>query len=315
MHRRSCHRDVAADQRGLLTVRQAAATDLTTEGVRHEVATGRLERLGLRVLRVEGSAPDSEQRALAAALDCGGLLSHVSAAAWWGLPGFLLEPLEVCTARTPRASATPLARVHRIRSLTETHGVVLRGVPVVRPELLVLQLCASVHPDRAERSLDRLGSERVLSGPSTRRRLDEVAASGVRGVRTLRQLLDDRGPSYVPPASGLEARFAQILREAGLAPMERQVDLGDAARWCGRVDFADPPTPVGHRALIEIQSERYHTALVDLRSDHERLHRLRAGGFVVGTVDDFQVWHARAEVLAEVRRVRSEVRRLDRHRL
>lgn len=46
---------------------------------------------------------------------------------------------------------------------------------------------------------------RLLSGPSVRRVLDEVAASGVRGVRLLRALLDDRGPGYVPPASGLEA--------------------------------------------------------------------------------------------------------------
>ena len=219
----------------------------------------------------------------------------------------------MCTARTPRASATPLARVHRIRSLTEAHGVVLRGVPVVRPELLALQLCGSVHPDRAERALDRMWSMRLLSGPSTRRMLDEVAASGVRGVTVLRALLDDRGPLYVPPASGLEARFAQILREAGLAPMERQLDLGDHEGWCGRVDFADPPTPGGRRALVEVQSEKYHTALVDRRSDEERLLRLRAAGFVVGTVDDFQVWHQPRQVLAEVRRVRSEARRLDRH--
>ncbi|HEX2701508.1 MAG TPA: hypothetical protein VHM89_15010, partial [Acidimicrobiales bacterium] len=40
------------------------------------------------------------------------------------------------------------------------------------------------------------------------------------------------------PASGLEARFARLLAEAGGAPLEAQVDVG-GHEWVGRVDFLD----------------------------------------------------------------------------
>lgn len=92
--------------------------------------------------------------------------------------------------------------------------------------------------------------------------------------------------------------------------MRCQVDLGDEHGWCGRVDFVDPSPAFGRRrGLIEVQSERYHSALVDVRADSVRLARLQAAGFVVGTVEDFQVWHRRAEVVAEVRRIRAETNR------
>ena len=40
----------------------------------------------------------------------------------------------------------------------------------------------------------------------------------------MRELDDARGPGYVPPASGVEARFLEITHE----PWIRQVDLGNS---------------------------------------------------------------------------------------
>ena len=51
-------------------------------------------------------------------------------------------------------------------------------------------------------------------------------------------LLLKRPVGYRPPESGLEARFMQILADAGEPPLERQVDLG-GHDWIGRVDFLD----------------------------------------------------------------------------
>src|SRR3546814_8576439 len=124
------------------------------------------------------------------------------------------------------------------------------------------------------------------------------------GIRTMRQVLATRGLDYVPPASNLEARFEQILLQAGEAPMRRQVDIGDGDRWIGRVDFRDADLPL----IVEIQSERFHASLIDKQLDATHMERLRAAGFVVLEFTDQQVWHQRNQVLEEVRRGRREAK-------
>ncbi|MCU1452628.1 MAG: Protein of unknown function (DUF559)/Domain of unknown function [Acidimicrobiales bacterium] len=245
-----------------------------------------------------------------AVLDCGPstYLSHGSAAALWDLPGFALEPHHVIIERGGRETPSDRAAVHRPRHLPEPFGTLLHGIPVVRPALLVLQLCATVNRQRAERALDTAWAKRLLSGPSLRRELDPLLHRGRAGTALLRELLDDRGPGYVPPASGLEARFESILAQAGEPPLRRQVDVGDGEHWCGRVDYVDPQQPL----IVEIDSERYHAALVDARADADRTARLEAAGYVVERVTDRQVWHRPSDVVAAVRRARADARHLSR---
>ncbi len=81
--------------------------------------------------------------------------------------------------------------------------------------------------------------------------------------------------------------------------MKSQVDLGEE-RWCGRVDFfADDRTLV-----VEVDSEKFHSALSDVEADKRREQHLRAAGFVVGRVTDTQVFHRPWEVVDLVRRLR-----------
>jgi very-short-patch-repair endonuclease len=108
----------------------------------------------------------------------------------------------------------------------------------------------------------------------------------------LRTLLDERGDDYVPPASNLECRFAAVIARAGLPEMRRQVDSGGDA-WVGRVDFRDARLPL----IVEVQSERYHTALTDQQADGVRLAALRVDGFEVVEVTEDQVWHRPEEVV------------------
>jgi very-short-patch-repair endonuclease len=116
----------------------------------------------------------------------------------------------------------------------------------------------------------------------------------------MRELDSARGPAYVPPASGLERRFIEINDE----PMERQVDCGDE-EWCGRVDFRHSLLPL----VVEVQSEKYHTSLVDRAADAARRARLAAAGFEVVEVWDTDIWHhpdaVRDRIRAAVRRLRS----------
>ena len=101
---------------------------------------------------------------------------------------------------------------------------------------------------------------------------------------------------YRPPDSGLESRFQQITSDAGIE-FRRQVDTGGDEQWIGRVDFLHTGRPF----VVEIQSEAYHSSLVDQRSDEARLVALRAAGFTVVEITDTLVWTQPRAVVEKVR--------------
>lgn len=82
------------------------------------------------------------------------------------------------------------------------------------------------------------------------------------------------------------------------------MDLGDD-EWCGRVDFLHPTLPL----VAEIQSERYHTSLVDRAADARRRERLEAAGLQVIEIWDVDVFHrptsVRDAIAAAERRCRA----------
>ena len=145
--------------------------------------------------------------------------------------------------------------------------------------------------------VDNAWSARLVSGPTLHSMLRELAQRGRPGIRVMREVLLTRGLDYVPPASNLEARAIKLLADGGLPAMRRQVDTGDAHGWIGRVDLRDTELPL----ILEIQSERFHSSLVDRQLDATRIERLERAGFVVVEVTELQVWHKPHEVLAAVR--------------
>jgi very-short-patch-repair endonuclease len=200
--------------------------------------------------------------------------------------------------RDGKETETPLAIIHRPTHLPDPFAAVVDAVPVVRPSLMVLQLAAGMHPDRLRTMVDRLWSRRLLSGPSLRRELEPILGRGRAGSAAVRALLDSYPEGYVPPASGIESRFAQIAADFDLGPFRRQVDLGGEEAWCGRVDFVAEDRPL----VVEVQSERYHSSLTDREADARRRQRLEAAGFEVVEVWDSEIWHQRSLVVDRVRK-------------
>jgi very-short-patch-repair endonuclease len=249
------------------------------------------------VARLRGTPRSTGQRLACATLDAGtgAHLSHLTAARWWGLTGCPSRPVHVVRVGTSTRQPE-LAVLHRVRRLPETWTTELDGIPVVRPELCALQLFACCRPQRAERLVERMWSDRLLSGRSLRRFLRDMGRMGRNGTAGLRAYLDERPDDYAPPASGIESRTLQILEGAGIE-VRRQVDLGDDEVWTGRVDFLVVGLPI----VIEVQSERHHLALTDRRADDERRRRLTAAGFVVVEVTDTEVWTTPNLVVERVR--------------
>ena len=294
--------EILSEQHALVTTEQLSGVGIDRYRTKRAIGAGRLERVSPRVLRLEGSSRSDAQHVLAAVLDAGpgSALSHTSALAWWRVPGFPLREVHVTHTRDGVHRPRRLADfVHDKVLLPEHHVRVLEGVPVVTPARALFDVAGMrrMRPERVERAVDNAWNLRLVSGRTLHTMLRELARRGRPGITLMRRILEERGPHYVPPASGLEARVQQVLAKNGLPALRRQIDSGDDDGWIGRDDFADPVLPF----RLEVQSERFHTALLDTRADAARMARLGAAGFVVRTATDVDAWHHPGRVVETVR--------------
>jgi hypothetical protein len=134
--------------------------------------------------------------------------------------------------------------------------------------------------------------------PALWRVLDDLAIQGRNGTCAMREVLLARGEGYVAPASDLEADFLALLRRAGLPLPEREVDLGDADQWIGRVEFVYR----AERVLIEIDSRLHHSALLDFEHDRERDNKFAADGYRVLRITSLMIREQPREVERIIRR-------------
>lgn len=115
----------------------------------------------------------------------------------------------------------------------------------------------------------------------------------------LAEVLARRG-NHAPTGSYLETRCVQVLRDACIAPFERQVPIDDTDGHIGTVDL--------HRegVVIELVGARWH--LERFSPDHHRYNRLTTAGYRLLTLTFDEVEHqtdfvatAVAEALARAR--------------
>jgi hypothetical protein len=214
---------------------------------------------------------------MAAVLDAGqgAAASHCSAAALWGLPGFDLAALDVTRPHDADHHRPSLGRLHRTRLLPTHHVTVVDGIPLTTPGRTLFDLAGLLPPARTERAVDNALAKSPRLLHALHRLLPELAERGRGGITVMRALLDERPVGYIAPASGLEARAVRILEVTGT------------------------------NVVIEVDSARFHTSLLDRERDARRDAELAATGYVVVRVTEQEVWTQPDEV---VRRVRTAVR-------
>lgn len=295
---------LAAGQHGVFTRAQAQDQGISRHMLASRIRSGQLRPLDHQVLAVNGSADTAHRRAIAGVLSIDhGAMAFESTAAYWGLPSFALEPIEVLTARPGRRRhPTKLAIAHTTTHLPDEHLTVRDGLRLTIPARTLFDLAGRIHPDRLERTLDTAWRKRLVTGRLLRRTLAELAEHGRPGIQVMRELIMKRGDDYRPTDSNVEARFQQLMAQVGITTLDRQVDLGDVD-WLGRVDFRDRQVPM----VVEIDSETFHTSLVDQAGDAARRARLEEAGFTIVVVSDFDVWHRAQEVQQRVRCARQSL--------
>jgi hypothetical protein len=225
----------------------------------------------------------------------GALLSHRSAAAWWGLPGFDLNgEIEITVPRRGAPKTTETARWHYLHPIPEDARRVVRGIPVTSPSLTLLHLGAVSSPARVRRAVNNALARRIVTVPELREIRKELAGSGRNGVGVLADILDELTDDYVPTDSGVELRLSDIARSVGV-PLERQVSVGSETEWIGRADFR--LRGFTHK-LVELLSFMYHSMFLDRLADQERFRRMGGAGFDVLQIWDVDVWNHPDEVAA-----------------
>ncbi|HUS61602.1 MAG TPA: hypothetical protein VMY34_05355 [Acidimicrobiales bacterium] len=291
-----CLDDMAQAQKGLVTSSQVRGFGGSRDQVDRRIAQGALIRETRKVLRYRSAPLTWEQQAKGATLQIpgGSVTTGRTCAALWSLPGYPRREIEVLTT-IRKTHDLPGATVRRTRMLPPEHCVILEGIPTLTPARLLWELAASEHPDRVARTYDNALSMELVTGARMRAMLDFLGKRGRQGTTLWRTLLNERDDEYVPPASGLESRFLQIIEGRFPAP-RRQVDLGDQEEWIGRVDFLFDPWPL----ICEVNSSRHHTARLDRLADEERYRKLSAAGLEVVLAWSDDVFRYPSKVLDEL---------------
>ena len=292
-------RSYAANQHGLITRNQLRIASVARSDLHHRLTTGMLRRISPRVFAIAGSAETPAQRALAAVLDLGeeAALSHTSAAAWWRLPGFAVDPRHTTRLRHGRVRASHISTVHQPMALSPAQLTSLYGVPVTTPARTIFDLAAREHPRRVERALDSALSRRLTNNAELHHLLQVLGCRGRTGIATMRELLADRPSSERLPDSNLEQQFRKLARQAGFPELQVQVDIADETGWLARVDFYYAPLHL----VIEIDSVIHHSALTDRHRDDATSDRLTSAGYTVLRFTEVEVFFDVARVIAALR--------------
>jgi very-short-patch-repair endonuclease len=278
--------EIAGRQHGVVTRTQLLDAGLTIAELKHRLAIGVLLREHRGVYRVGHRAPSAEARYLAAVLACGrgALLSGRAAAHLLGLLKGQPPRAEV-TTRTERR--VPGVVTRRERGADSRDAIAWRGIPVTTVATTLVDIASVLDVETLARACHEAG---VRHG-TTPAHVDAVLArrSNAKGAAKLRRIL--HGDVRVT-LSGLERRFLDLIRDAGLALPQTNRPAGGR-----RVDCRWPE----RRLTVELDSYRYHRSrhAWELDRRREREARRRGDEFRRYTYDD--VFEDPGTVLAELR--------------
>ena len=264
--------ELAGRQWGVVSLAQLRALGLSADAVQRRERAGRLHRVHRAVYAVGHTVLRREGRWLAAVLACGerAVLSHRSAAAHWGLLQTEATRIDVTAPRTRAGDAR--IRLHRSRSLIARDTTTHQGIPITSVPRTLLDLAATVNPDRLERALAQAEHLELYDHRAITELL--ARANGHRGQNALTAAIA-LDPKLTK--SEWEIRLLKLVRAAALP--EPLVNLPLDAPDYGecKPDFHWP----SHRLIVETDGWRTHRARAAFESDRAKDAALTAAGYRV----------------------------------
>jgi hypothetical protein len=265
---------LAAEQHGVVALRQLRELGLSSSAVRSRVASGRLHRVhrgvyavGHRVLGVEG-------RWIAAVLACGrdAVLSHRSAAALWSLRPTTRAAIDVTVPRRVGVSR-PGIDFHRTTGLEPGDLTRVRAVPCTTVARTLVDLAEVIDRRELARACERAEVLRLFDA----RALEGALAwtTGRHGAPALRDVLAHyAGDPHT--RSQLERRFLALCFAAGI-PRPRVNAWIDLDGGGLEADFLWE----AQRLIAETDGHRTHGTRRAFERDRRRDQRLALAGWRV----------------------------------
>ncbi len=281
---------LARPQAGVVSRRQAFALGATRRELDVRVARGLLHPLHSGIYAVGHTDIKARGRAIAALLAVpGGVLSHVAAAAIWGV---LLDALTIpdVTVNTPTAGMRSTIRVHRSRTLHPRDVELRHRLPVTGLPRTLLDLAECAAHDQVARALREARVKYHVRPEQIQALLDR--SPGRRGTAVLKSILD--GPDAEPTRSGTERAMLRLVVEAGLPRPEVNVYVG--RHLC---DFVWRDA----RLVVEADGWDTHGDRRSFESDRARDAELAAAGWTVQRFTRRRIRDARVLVAATIARL------------
>jgi very-short-patch-repair endonuclease len=292
--------DVAAHQRGLLSVSQAQQIGVTNAQLLRAAAAGQLRRVRRGVYAIAGVPPSRWDDIVSAALAAGpaAVVSHASAAGVHRFEYGANGPVELTVPRGSHARP-PGVVVHRASDLAREDLVRERGVLMTSPSRTLVDLAGRLGPVLTEKLLDEGLIARRWTISQVQNCLSRARPNAA-GRDFLERLLRLRG-SDPNAESVLEAKAFRAL--APFKPFEVHFALAIGARVYV-VDVAWPDQRVG--AEIVGRSHR-RASLSAFDRERRKLNALGASGWrichLTAAMSPRDMVDAVKTMLAEARRV------------
>ncbi len=283
---------LAAEQNGIVTVRQLNECGLNSGAITVRVRRGQLHRIHRGVYAVGTANLSLRGTFTAAVLACGAdaALSHRSAAAWHAMLRWHGGRPDVIVPRSGGRGVRAI-RSHRSTSLHPFDVWRREGILVTAPARTVLDLAAEMSPKALRRMVRQAFADRILSA----RQLHDVLARSPRhpGAARLRALLAD---GYVPTRSELEDRALNLVVAAGIERPEVNPRLVLGGRTI------EPDLLWRElRVVVELDGAAWHEERLAREDDAERQALLEAHGYRVLRITWRQLVDHPRQTIARIR--------------
>jgi very-short-patch-repair endonuclease len=210
---------LAGKQHGVVCRRQLARIGLDGSAIRRRVAKGRLHRVFPGVYSVGHARLTTEARWMAAVLACGpgAVLSHLDAAALWGI--YAGAGARVHVLVLSRRAIAGLC-IHRARRLHPDDVTTYTGIPVTTVARTLVDLTDVLNRGRVLRAMREAEYQRLLDQDALTAAVER--ARGRRRLGALKAAMARHRPGQIV-RDELEHRFLELIHDAGLPEPETNV--------------------------------------------------------------------------------------------
>lgn len=282
---------LAAQQHGLVTRPQLASLGIDDKGIGRRARKGLLHRVHQGVYAVGHPKLTTHGRWAAAVLACGpgSVLSHLDAAALWGIYDASGPRVHVLAASNRPAGGICVHRARRIHPDDKTER---DGIPVTSVARTLVDLTDLLAPDRILRAVREAEFLKLLDHDALNAAVER--ARGRRNTRALKSALAIHRPGQIV-RDELEHRFLELIRRAGIREPETNVKV----RTKRRVYTVDCLWR-SEGVAVELDGRAAHARATAFEEDRERDAAISAKGLRPVRFTWQRITRAGEEVIADL---------------